>query len=133
MLFRTVLRHPLQPESAQSLAGSLLRQPIDTVSGLLKEGEKPASCYFADNDLIAIGAAEALREAGWRIPEDIALVGFDDLPACEYMTPALTTVSVPKQYMGEVADIRLVQLIEGENSLPLAIQVFTKLIKRHSV
>ena len=100
---------------------------------LLKEGEKPASCYFADNDLIAIGAAEALREAGWRIPEDIALVGFDDLPACEYMTPALTTVSVPKQYMGEVAVIRLVQLIEGENSLPLAIQVFTKLIKRHSV
>lgn len=133
MLFRTVLRHPLQPESAQSPAGSLLRQPIDTVSGLLKEGEKPASCYFADNDLIAIGAAEALREAGWRIPEDIALVGFDDLPACEYMTPALTTVSVPKQYMGEVAVIRLVQLIEGENSLPLAIQVFTKLIKRHSV
>ncbi len=100
---------------------------------LLKEGEKPASCYFADNDLIAIGAAEALREAGYRLPEDIALVGFDDLPACEYMTPALTTIAVPKQYMGEVAVFRLVELIEGGTPLPLAIQVFTKLIKRKSV
>ena len=100
---------------------------------LLKEGEKPADCYFADNDLIAFGAAEALREAGYRFPEDIALVGFDDLPACEYMNPALTTVAVPKQYMGEVAVIRLIQLIEGGPALPLAIQVFTRLIRRRSV
>ena len=100
---------------------------------LLKEGEKPASCYFADNDLIALGAAEAFREAGFRIPEDIALVGFDDLPACEYMTPGLTTVAVPKQYMGEVSVLRLLHLIDGGPSLPLSIQIFTRLVRRRSV
>lgn len=100
---------------------------------LLAEGEKPANCYFADNDLIAIGAMEALREAGYRIPEDIAIVGFDDIPACEYTSTPLTTVSVPKQYMGEMAVQGLNRLILRHTDVPIDIQVFAKLIKRKSV
>ena len=100
---------------------------------LLAGGEKPANCYFADNDLIAIGVMEALREAGYRIPEDVAIVGFDDIPACEYTSTPLTTVSVPKQYMGEVAAHGIFRLIERSTAAPLDIQVFTKLIRRKSV
>jgi len=100
---------------------------------LLAGGEKPANCYFADNDLIAIGVMEALREAGYRIPEDVAIVGFDDIPACEYTSTPLTTVSVPKQYMGEVAAHGIFRLIERSTASPLDIQVFTKLIRRKSV
>jgi DNA-binding LacI/PurR family transcriptional regulator len=55
---------------------------------------------FAANDLMAIGALRTLREAGRRVPEDVAVVGFDDIEAALYTTPALTTVRGP---MGEQA------------------------------
>ena len=100
---------------------------------ILAGGEKPANCYFADNDLIALGAIMALKEAGHRIPEDVAVVGFDDLPACEYMNPPLSTILVPKLFMGETAAMRLVQMIETPNSQPLKIEVSTRLVKRRSV
>lgn len=100
---------------------------------LLAAGEKPADCYFADNDLIAIGAMQALKEAGYRLPEDVAVVGFDDMPACEYMSPPLSTVNVPKAFMGEVAAQRVIQLIENQAGLPLKIEVSTRLVKRKSV
>lgn len=105
----------------------------EDMKGLLAAGEKPASCYFADNDLIAIGAMKALKEAGFRIPEDVAVVGFDDLPACEYISPALTTVLVPKTFLGGTATERVIRLIEEKDQQPLKIEVFTQLIKRKSV
>ncbi|MBQ6347927.1 MAG: LacI family DNA-binding transcriptional regulator [Clostridia bacterium] len=100
---------------------------------LLNAGERPVNCYFADNDLIAIGAILALKEAGYRVPEDVAVVGFDDMPACEYMDPQLTTIMVPKLFMGETAAMRVIQLIEGANTQPLKIEVSTKLVRRRSV
>ena len=100
---------------------------------LLASGEKPANCYFADNDLIAIGAMQALREYGLRIPEDVGLVGFDDLPPCEYLNPPLTTVMVPKLFMGEAAVSRVVRLIEGGPEPVVKIEVSTRLIVRKSV
>ena len=100
---------------------------------LLNAGERPVDCYFADNDLIAFGAVMALKEAGYRVPEDVAVVGFDDMPACEYMEPQLTTIMVPKLFMGETAAVRVIQLIEGSNTQTLKIEVSTKLVKRKSV
>ncbi len=95
--------------------------------------EKPARCYFADNDLIAIGAIQALKEAGYRIPEDVSIVGFDDISSAEYVSPPLTTVEVPKAYLGEAAVSRVVQMIEGRSLQPLKVEVFTRLIRRKSV
>ena len=103
------------------------------MKGLLASGEKPVSCYFADNDLIAIGAMKALKDAEYRIPEDVSIVGFDDLPSCEYMSPPLTTIMVPKFFMGETAAARIIQLIEEKNQQPLKIEVFTQLVRRKSV
>ena len=100
---------------------------------LLKGGEKPSRCYFADNDLIAIGAMQALKENGYRIPEDVSVVGFDDISSAEYMSPPLTTVQVPKASLGETAVARIAQVIEGRNVTPLKIEVFTRLIRRKSV
>lgn len=99
----------------------------------LASGENPVDCYFADNDLIAFGAVMALKEANYRVPEDVAVVGFDDMPACEYMNPPLSTIIVPKLFMGETAAMRVIQLIEGMNDQPLKIEVSTKLVKRKSV
>lgn len=100
---------------------------------LLLAGEKPAGAYFADNDHIAIGALRALTEAGYRVPEDVALVGFDDLPLCAYTAPPLTTVRVPAHYMGRAAARRLAQIIEEKDDQPIKIEISTSLKKRKSV
>lgn len=99
---------------------------------LLSRNEPLADCYFADNDLIAAGAVRALKETGYRIPQDIAVVGFDDLPVCACIEPPLTTIHVPKQYMGRVAVQRLHELIRDPDSLPVKIEISTTLKKRKS-
>ena len=104
----------------------------DDMKKLLTAGEEPANCYFADNDLIAVGALQAFKEFGYRVPEDIAIIGFDDLPLCEYILPSLSTIEVPKYFMGETAAMRMIQIIEKKNTLPIKIEVSTKIIIRKS-
>lgn len=99
---------------------------------LLAQKEPLADCYFADNDLIAAGAAKALKEVGYQIPRDIAVIGFDNMPICTYIEPALTTIHVPKQYMGRMAVQRLHELICQPDSQPIKIEISTKLVKRKS-
>ena len=97
---------------------------------ILKANEELAPCYFADNDLIAIGAIKAFKEEGYKIPEDIAVIGFDNLPLTSVIEPALTTIHVPKQYMGEIAAQRLSAIINAPGQPPLKTEVATTLIKR---
>lgn len=68
---------------------------------------------FASNDMMAIGSMAALSAAGIRIPEDIAVAGFDDIPMARYVTPALTTVRVPIAALGANALDALVDLVES--------------------
>jgi len=100
---------------------------------IINTGEELASCYFADHDLIALGAMKAFTEAGYKIPDDISIVGFDNLPVCKHASTPLTTIDVPKQYMGETAAKRLIQIIEGEASFPLKIELITSIKVRKSV
>lgn len=100
---------------------------------LLHSGETPVRCYFADNDAIAAGAVKALREYGYRIPEDVSVIGFDNVPLCTYIEPPLTTVNVPKQYMGQMAVNRLIQELHAKEHFPVKIEIGTSIIKRNSV
>ncbi len=103
---------------------------------ILQRNEPLASCYFADNDLIAAGAVKAFKEAGYRIPEDIAVIGFDNTSLCELLDPPLTTINVPKQAMGKLAFRRLLELLSsetGEVKTPVKTAVMTSLIRRESV
>lgn len=100
---------------------------------IIRSGEELASCYFADNDLIAVGAIKAFKHSGFRIPDDISIVGFDNLPISNVIEPNLTTIHVPKQFMGETAAKRLMDLISEPARPPLKIELFTRLIKRNSV
>ena len=99
---------------------------------LLAQGEPLARCYFADNDYIAIGAMRAFQEAGIRIPEDVALIGFDNIPSCQATNPPLSTVHVPKEQMGQTAVLRLLHMIREPNLPFLNIEVSTSLIERGS-
>jgi len=69
---------------------------------LLSLSERP-DAVFASNDMMALGAMEAAREAGLRVPDDIALAGWDDIAVAALITPALTTVAMPKRQLGAAA------------------------------
>ncbi len=99
----------------------------------LASGRKLPSAFFADNDIIAIGAVRALREAGVRIPQDVSIVGFDDIPMCEMLEVPLTTICVPKRYIGKVAVDRLVEILDGGSEACVKIEVSTDLVERASV
>jgi LacI family transcriptional regulator, galactose operon repressor len=77
----------------------------------LKQPSRPTA-IFARNDYTAIGALQALKEAGFRTPEDIAVAGFDDIPLAAAMAPSLTTVSQPTQEQGRLAAEFLIERIE---------------------
>ena len=100
---------------------------------IIHSGEDLSGCYFADNDLIAVGAIKALKQRGYRIPEDISIVGFDNLPISSVIDPNLTTIHVPKQFLGEMAAQRLMQLMYEPVQPPVKIEISTELIKRGSV
>lgn len=99
---------------------------------LLMQNEMLANCYFADNDLIAAGALRAFKEAGYKVPQDIAIVGFDNMPICTYIEPTLSTIHVPKQYMGQMAVRRLHEIIERGDNAPIKIEIATTLKSRET-
>jgi LacI family transcriptional regulator len=74
------------------------------------------SAVFAASDAMAVGALKAIRHAGLRVPDDIALVGFDDVPIAEAIEPALTTVRQPIERLGSMATELLLTLIEAGSS-----------------
>jgi len=74
---------------------------------------KPFTALFAYNDISAIGSIRAFQEAGLRVPEDISVVGFDDIQIAVHTIPSLTTVRQPLQKMGELAARALLNRIEG--------------------
>lgn len=100
---------------------------------LLQRGKTIMSAVFVQSDALAIGAMSAIDRAGLRIPEDISLVGFDDLPITEYLTPPLTTVHQPVRELGGIAIRLLVDKINGQPTKTGEVLLKTKLIVRESV
>lgn len=97
-----------------------------------KDVEMPTA-FFALNDILALGAMKAMMEKGIRIPDDVSVVGFDDIPFCLFSNPRITTVKVHSKTMGRVAVKRLMEKIEEEFDITLKIEVNTELIERESV
>lgn len=91
------------------------------------------TAFFCDNDIICIGAVKALKEAHYSIPDDISVIGFDDIPSCQMLEPPLTTVRVPKQSLGVLAVDRLAQMIGEAGRVNVKIEVETNLVERESV
>ena len=84
------------------------------VDRLPLSGSEKISAIFAHNDLMAIGAINTLVQRGYRVPEDVSVVGFDDIQLSSYFSPALTTVSVPFNQMGGRAMECLARLLKGK-------------------
>jgi DNA-binding LacI/PurR family transcriptional regulator len=94
--------------------------------------KKSFTALFAYNDISAIGAIRALQENGLRVPQDVSVIGFDDIPAAAFHMPSLTTVRQPLNRMGEVAAQTLLERIEGIKEYPSEIAIEPELIVRES-
>jgi DNA-binding LacI/PurR family transcriptional regulator len=90
------------------------------------------TALFAYNDISAIGSICAFQEAGLRVPEDVSVVGFDDIQSAAYINPPLTTVRQPLQKMGEIAARTLLDLIEGRVTHLPEIAIEPELVVRRS-
>jgi LacI family transcriptional regulator len=86
-------------------------------------------CY---NDIAAIGAMRALREHRLRVPEDISVVGFDDIQAAAFQNPSLTTIRQPLRHMGATAAKILLRRIRAQGSDPETVPVLPELVIRES-
>lgn len=89
------------------------RSGYDVFKRLINKNPKP-DAIFAANDMMAVGILEAARESGIKIPDDIAVVGFDDIYMSRFLQPRLTTVHVPIQELGSKAIQYLFKMISGE-------------------
>jgi LacI family transcriptional regulator len=99
----------------------------------LKDCPELPTAFFADNDIIALGAIKAFKEAGYNIPNDISIIGLDDMPFCEISSPRLSTIKVYKNEMGKMAVRQLLNRMKDKSSVFCNIQVNTTLVKRESV
>lgn len=123
---------PVEPQDTITLGTTTESAYRDMVAHLERSRDLPTA-FFADNDVIALGAMRALQERGYRVPQDISIIGFDNIPFCEISSPRLTTIHVFKQEMGKIAVRRLNDHIRKESSVKTKIQVCTEFVERESV
>ena len=103
----------------------------EAAASLLDAHERPTA-IFAFNDNLAIGAIQAARARGLRVPEDLSVVGFDDVEHATIVTPTLTTVRQPLAEMGRTAVSLLVRLLERQRFETLHVELGTRLVVRES-
>lgn len=131
--YRTALAQHLPDAQPIELPGD-----FDESSGyeagkrILASKQRP-DAVFAANDMMALGCLYAFNEAGVKVPADIALAGFDDIPLARFVHPTLTTMRVSIAELGGLALTRLLQSIESDESQPAALQTLVpELIVRES-
>jgi DNA-binding LacI/PurR family transcriptional regulator len=98
----------------------------------LLERKKPFTALLAYNDISAIGAIWAFHEAGLRVPEDVSVVGFDDIPSAAFNSPGITTVRQPLQRMGQIAAKTVIDQIEGNGEYIAEIAIEPEFVVRAS-
>jgi len=101
------------------------------MKSLLNVSPQPTA-VFGMNDLMALGAMRAILEHGLRIPEDVAVAGYDDMRFAAFTTPPLTTVRAPEVELGQVACEMLIDLVEGRKPAIRQLELDTELIVRGS-
>ena len=114
-------RAGLKPAKGAALKEAVFEGDFSEEAGWLAgrriaQSKPRPDAVFAANDMLAVGCLAALREAGLRVPEDVALAGFDDIPIARYITPALTTIRVPIASLGSAALDALAKAVQAPES-----------------
>lgn len=116
----------------QSVQGDFTLEGGYQAMNELLDSRKPLTAVFIANDSMALGAMTALRERGYRVPEDISIVGFDDIPEAAHFVPALTTIRQDFNVLGRLAVEYVVSLIEKPDTPIQQTVLHPKLIVRDS-
>jgi LacI family transcriptional regulator len=126
-------------DNGMSISSSIVHELPPTIEGAMTEmldvidsGTVLAGSYFADNDLIALGAMKALKLRGYSIPNDVAIIGFDNISEGKIIDPALTTIECSRTFMAQIAVRTLIDVINNNVPHTAKISVSTRLVKRYS-
>lgn len=106
--------HRLSPSIENAMADMLT---------IIDSEETLATSYLADNDMIAIGAIKAFKMRGYKIPEDIAVIGFDNISESQIIEPALTTMDVPRLFIGHTAAKVLIKQMNSKRIYPVKVEI----------
>lgn len=120
-----------RPEFTLSAAFSM-EAGKTAMAKFIANNQKLPNALFASSDALAVGAMQAIQEAGLRIPEDISVIGFNDVSVAKYVSPALSTIKVETEWMGELAVSTILELAKEFSPVPRKIMLGTKLIQRDS-
>jgi LacI family transcriptional regulator len=129
---RALIEGDLQVEDELIQSCQYTRQSAyELVASMIKDRNRPTALFTANN-FMTIGALRAIHEGGLRIPQDIAMVGFDELEWILFNSPFISTVAQPVSEIGELAGQRILARINGETSPPMEIRLKTKFVVRDS-
>jgi len=117
----------LEPSSPKMKGG------FNAMDKILRKSRRPPTAVVAHNDIIAIGAMDAIKLHGLSIPGDISVCGFDDIRHAADVVPSLSTVHVPIRTIGKIAVHRILQAISGKRDLIRKILIPTRLVIRDSI
>lgn len=132
--FRAALAdHDIEFDEELALQGGFSRDiAYSTLKSFIQDPERPCfDAVFAGDDEAAVGIYDALKECGYRIPEDVSVVGFDDSLLAPFLAPPLTTIKAPTEAVGRSAAEQLFRILEGETP-ELATLHPTEIILRRS-
>jgi LacI family transcriptional regulator len=131
--YRSALRTNHIPEVHELVYEGDFNQPEGYTGALaLLDLPEPPTAIFASNDVMAYGVLDAVRNRGLRIPDDISVVGFDDIPQSSLVRPSLTTVNQPLEKMGRVAAQMLLDMLKNPEKEADRIELPTQLVVRDS-
>ena len=130
----TLKKHniPFEPEfSIETKLGT--KEAYDKTIEYLKQEKSIPTAFCCANDVTAIGAMKAFKENGLRVPEDISIIGLDDIEMSSFVSPALTTIQIQKEELGRTAVKNLIDKINTGRNYPIRIDLPVNLIERDSV
>jgi LacI family transcriptional regulator len=131
--FQSALRTNHIAEDAELILEGTFAQPDGYHAGLhFLSLKNPPTAVFASNDVMAMGVMDAVRERGLSVPEDVSVVGFDDIYQSAHVHPALTTVRQPLEKMGCVASQMLLEIMRNPEGKRERIELPTELVIRDS-
>jgi LacI family transcriptional regulator len=131
--FKAALRNNRIPVVPELIHEGTFAQ-LDGYTGALHflDLKKPPTAIFASNDVMAMAAMDAVRERGMRIPDDISIIGYDDIPQASMTRPALTTIRQPLEQMGRIAAQVLFEILRNPEHKHNRVELPTEIIIRDS-
>jgi LacI family transcriptional regulator len=131
--YRSALRTYHIPEKPELIYEGTFFQP-DGFAGAstMLDLSDPPTAIFASNDVMAMGVMDAVRNRGLRVPEDVSVIGFDDIPQASLIRPTLTTINQPLEKMGRVSTQMLLDLLHEPEKKVNRIELPTQLVVRDS-